>query len=46
MKAVSEKQKDSLLFGKVVSIRGSVVDIWFENSVPSINTVIHTGEKK
>tara|TARA_R110000765_G_scaffold21904_4_gene56325 strand:- start:17587 stop:19059 length:1473 start_codon:yes stop_codon:yes gene_type:complete len=46
MKAVSEKQKDSLLFGKVVSIRGSVVDIWFENNVPSINTVIHTGAKK
>jgi len=46
MVVVSEKQKESLLFGKVISIRGSVVDIWFENNVPSINTVIHTGEKK
>lgn len=32
--------------GKVVSVRGSVVDIWFENNLPSINTLIRTGTNK
>jgi len=46
LKVVEEKQKESLPLGKVVSVRGSVVDIWFENDIPSINTVIRTGAKK
>lgn len=29
--------------GKVVAVRGSVVDIWFDKNLPSINTLIHTG---
>ncbi|SDE45179.1 F-type H+-transporting ATPase subunit beta [Pricia antarctica] len=32
-----------LLLGKVVAVRGSVVDIWFDTDLPSINTLIHTG---
>ena len=32
--------------GKVVAVRGSVVDIWFESNLPSINTLIHTGKKR
>lgn len=32
--------------GKVASIRGSVVDIWFENHLPAINTLLLTGEDK
>jgi len=33
-------------FGKVVAVRGSVVDIWFENDLPMINTLLHTGKNK
>ncbi|SDL36519.1 hypothetical protein [Kriegella aquimaris] len=31
------------IFGKVVAVQGSVVDIWFDSDLPSINTLIHTG---
>lgn len=33
-------------FGKIISIRGSVVDIGFEDYLPSINTLLHTGDKR
>ncbi|GGH14391.1 F0F1 ATP synthase subunit beta [Sphingobacterium alkalisoli] len=33
-------------FGKIVSIRGSVVDILFEDDLPSVYTVLHTGQEK
>ncbi len=46
MKVVSEKQKEPLSYGKVVSVRGSVVDLWFEANLPAINTVIRTGSDK
>jgi F-type H+/Na+-transporting ATPase subunit beta len=32
--------------GKIVSIRGSVVDVWFENKLPKIYTLLHTGTNK
>lgn len=32
--------------GKVISIRGSVVDVWFDTDLPSINTLLYAGEKK
>lgn len=31
--------------GKIISIRGSVVDIWFDNNLPPIYTLLHTGIK-
>ncbi|MDO6807614.1 F0F1 ATP synthase subunit beta [Zobellia galactanivorans] len=31
------------IFGSVVAVQGSVVDIWFDSDLPSINTVIRTG---
>ncbi|SIS53386.1 F-type H+-transporting ATPase subunit beta [Zobellia uliginosa] len=31
------------IFGRVVAVQGSVVDIWFDSDLPSINTVIRTG---
>ncbi len=37
---------DSLNVGKVVSVRGSVVDVWFENKLPPIYTLLHTGKDK
>ena len=32
--------------GKIISVRGSVVDVFFENDLPSIYTVLHTGKDK
>jgi F-type H+-transporting ATPase subunit beta len=32
--------------GKVTSIRGSVVDIWFQEHLPAINAVLFTGKDK
>jgi F-type H+-transporting ATPase subunit beta len=32
--------------GKVISVRGSVVDMWFGHPIPSIYSVIHTGKNK
>ncbi|MCL5128226.1 MULTISPECIES: F0F1 ATP synthase subunit beta [unclassified Algibacter] len=37
------KNNSKSILGKVVAVRGSVVDIWFDNNLPSINTLIHTG---
>jgi len=46
MGANSTNKSNSLTYGKVISVRGSVVDIWFENNLPSIFTLLHTGKKK
>ena len=43
MTVAMEKQKESLTLGHVLSVRGSVVDIWFEHNLPTINTLIYTG---
>jgi F-type H+/Na+-transporting ATPase subunit beta len=32
--------------GKVISVRGSVVDIWFDNNIPPIYTLLHSGKDK
>ncbi|MBK8517089.1 MAG: F0F1 ATP synthase subunit beta [Saprospiraceae bacterium] len=32
--------------GKVISVRGSVVDVWFENNLPPIYTLLHAGKDK
>ncbi|WP_367754232.1 F0F1 ATP synthase subunit beta [Flavobacterium sp. WC2430] len=44
-KTPSHKNKSSHC-GKIISVRGSVVDVWFENNLPSIYTVLHTGKDK
>jgi len=31
--------------GKVTSIRGSVIDVWFESPLPAINTLLLTGKE-
>jgi F-type H+-transporting ATPase subunit beta len=33
-------------YGKIVSVRGSVVDVWFENTIPPVNALIHAGKDK
>ncbi len=32
--------------GKIVSVRGSVIDVWFEHDLPPIYTLLHTGKDK
>ena len=46
MGAITTHTNNSLNYGKVISVRGSVVDVWFENKLPTIFTLLHTGEKK
>src|SRR3984885_8753918 len=29
--------------GSIISVRGSVVDVWFVNHLPAINSLLHTG---
>ena len=43
MKTIISYKNKSLNYGKIVSIRGSVVDIRFENHLPSIYAIIYTG---
>jgi F-type H+-transporting ATPase subunit beta len=31
-------------YGKIISVRGSVVDVWFENNLPPVYTLLHTGK--
>jgi len=39
------QHKDNLLnYGKIIYVRGSIVDVWFENNLPSIYMVLHTGK--
>jgi F-type H+/Na+-transporting ATPase subunit beta len=46
MKATSNIAKASRHLGKIISVRGSVVDIRFDNNLPSIYTLLHVGENK
>ena len=41
-----EKNNSSLCEGRVVSVRGSVVDIWFDQDLPPIFTLLFTGKDK
>lgn len=42
----TEKQNATQRTGKIVSIRGSVVDVRFENQLPRIYSVMHAGAEK
>jgi F-type H+-transporting ATPase subunit beta len=44
MIAIPKNKSTFLNSGKIISVRGSVVDAWFENNLPSIYTLLHTGE--
>ena len=46
MKAIPEHKNNSLTYGKIISVRGSVVDVAFENNLPSIYTLLHSGKNK
>lgn len=42
----SEVKPKSLQYGKIISVRGSVVDVWFNSDLPSIYSILFTGENK
>jgi len=46
MTATANQNNDLLNYGKIVSVRGSVVDIRFENNLPPIYTLLHSGKDK
>jgi F-type H+-transporting ATPase subunit beta len=43
MIAIPKNKNDSLNKGRIISVRGSVVDVWFDNNLPSIYTLLHSG---
>jgi F-type H+-transporting ATPase subunit beta len=44
MKQKIQNKSTSSTYGKVVSVRGGVVDIFFQKGLPSINTLLYTGK--
>ena len=42
----NEKNNNSLSDGKIISVRGSVVDVWFAHNLPPIYSLLFAGEKK
>ncbi len=43
---VNVKNNEGLNDGKIISVRGSVVDIWFANNLPPIFSLLFVGTKK
>jgi F-type H+/Na+-transporting ATPase subunit beta len=37
---------DTIHYGKIISVRGSVVDVWFVNNLPPVYTLLHSGKDK
>jgi F-type H+-transporting ATPase subunit beta len=37
---------EKLHYGKIISVRGSVVDVRFENNLPPVYTLLHSGKNK
>jgi F-type H+-transporting ATPase subunit beta len=46
MKTVPDSEKKPLNHGIVISVRGSIVDVWFEKNLPPIYALLYTGEDK
>src|SRR5664279_2865847 len=46
MMAIQKHNFNTLNYGKIVSVRGSVVDVWFENNLPPVYTLLHSGQNK
>ena len=43
---ISKHQNEVMNYGKVVSVRGSVIDARFEHSLPAVYTLLHAGENQ
>ena len=37
--------ENALNTGKIISVRGSVVDAWFSNNLPMVYSVLYTGKQ-
>ncbi len=46
MDKIPEHNNKLINYGKIISVRGSVVDIWFDHNLPAIYTLLHTGLNK
>ena len=46
MQMAGEQKNKTINTGKIVSVRGSVVDVLFEDNLPSVFTLLHTGNNK
>lgn len=46
MKVKSTDTEHKMNYGKIISVRGSVVDVFFENDLPAIYALLHTGKDK
>lgn len=44
MEAIQKNEK--FVIGKIISVRGSVVDVYFENNLPPVYTLLHSGKDK
>ena len=42
----SNNTSDKVRYGKIISVRGSVVDVWFDDNLPPVYTLLHTGKDK
>lgn len=43
--AIKTQSKNNVLSnGKIISVRGSVVDVWFDDNLPAIYSLLHTGK--
>jgi len=43
MNETSENTAKQVLYGKIISVSGSVVDVWFDKNLPPVYTLLHTG---
>ena len=43
---MNNNKNKGLNFGKIVSVRGSVVDVWFDTHLPPIFTLLYIGKNK
>jgi len=46
MKDALKHDDEVLNQGKIVSVRGSVIDAWFDHSLPAVYTLLHAGENQ
>ena len=42
----TDQDEKTLNYGTIESVRGSVVDVWFEDKLPSIYALLHSGKDK
>ncbi len=45
MNGTQENPAEKIHYGKVIAVRGSIVDVKFETNLPFINSVLRTGKK-